>query len=125
MKHAVIWVDHKEARVIKLDDEGSRFEAEHVKADTAHHDKGHHHTHAEPKYLEDLAHRLSAFELVLLTGPGPAKDELASFVQQRHPAWKAKIAAVESSDHPTDGQLADHGRKVLRAADRMQGVHVR
>lgn len=125
MKHAVIWVDHKEARVIKLDDEGSRYEAEHVKAATAHHDKGHHHTHAEPKYLEDLAQRLSVFEAVLLTGPGPAKDELSAFVQQRHPAWKAKIVAVEGSDHPTDGQLADHGRKVLRAADRMQGVHVR
>ena len=125
MKHAVIWVDNKEARVIKLDDEGSRYEAEHVKAATGHHDKGHQHTHAEPKYLEDLAQRLSQFELVLVTGPGPAKDELAAFVQQRHPAWKSKIMAVESSDHPTDGQLADHGRKILRAADRMQGVHVR
>ncbi|MFN7697542.1 MAG: translational machinery protein [Deltaproteobacteria bacterium] len=125
MKHAVIWVDHKEARVIKLDEEGARYEAEHVKAPVGQHDKGHHHTHAEPKFLEDLAHRLSAFELVLLTGPGDAKEELAAFVQHRHPAWKVKIAAIEPTDHPTDGQLAERGRKVLRAADRMHGVHVR
>ncbi len=125
MKHAVIWVDHKEARVIKLDDEGSRYEAEHVKAATGPHDKGHRHTQAEPKYLEDLSQRLATFEAVLVTGPGPAKEEFATFVAQRHPAWKSKIIAVEGSDHPTDGQLADHGRKVLRAADRMQGLHVR
>ncbi len=125
MNHAVIWVDHKEARILKLDEESARYEAEHVKASTAHHDKGHHHTHAEPKFLEDLAQRLAAFDEVLVTGPGNSKDELASFIETRHPAWRKKIVAVEASDHPTDGQLADHGRRVLRAADRMKGVHVR
>lgn len=125
MKHAVIWVDHKEARIIKLDEEGPRYEVEGVKAGAGHHDKGHHHTHADAKYLEDLAHRVSSFDAVLLTGPGPAKDELASFIGSKHPAWKDKIVAVEGADHPTDGQLADHGRRVLRAADRMQGLHVR
>lgn len=125
MKHAVIWVDHKEARIIKLDEESARFEAEHVKAPSGHHDKGHHHTHAEPKHLEAVAQHLAPLDAVVLTGPGNAKDELAAFVEKHHPAWKAKIVAVETSDHPTDGQLADHGRKVMRAADRMHGVHVR
>lgn len=125
MKHAVIWIDHKEARIVKLDAESARYEVEQVKSPAGHHEKGHGHLHADPKHLEDLARRLSAFEGVVLTGPGPAKDELAGFVEQKHPAWKAKIVKVESSDHPTDGQLADHGRRVLQAADRMQGLHVR
>jgi stalled ribosome rescue protein Dom34 len=125
VKHAVIWIDHKEARIVKLDDESPRYGTDTVKAHTGHHDKGHGHVHADAKYLEDLARRLSAFEEVVVTGPGPAKDELVAFIESKHPAWRAKIVKVETSDHPTDGQLADHGRKILKAADRMHGVHVR
>ncbi len=124
MKHAIIWVDHREARIVKLDEDGPRYEAEHLKSSGTQHDKGKP-GHAEPRYLEDLARRLSAFDEVVLTGPGPAKDELATFIEHKHPAWKKKIVKVEGSDHPTDGQLADRGRKLLRGADRMQGVHVR
>lgn len=125
MKHAVIWIDHKEAKVVKLDEESARYEVTRVAAPAGHHDKGHHHGKADAKYLEDVAHKLSTFDSVLVCGPGPAKDELAAYVGSKHPAWASKIAKVEGADHPTDGELAAHGRKVLGASDRMHGVHVR
>lgn len=125
MKYAVIWIDHKEARIVKLDDESPRYQTDHVEAQTGHLGEGHARILAEPKYLEDLARRLSELDEVLVTGPGTAKNELVSFIERKHPAWRAKIAKVEDSDQPTDGELADQGRKLLGAAGRMRGLHVR
>jgi hypothetical protein len=54
----------------------------------------------------------------LITGPASAKDELASYIRERHPNLAKLISAVEPADHPTDGQLIALARRFFRADDR-------
>ena len=57
---------------------------------------------------------------ILIVGPGEERRELAKFIAERHPAIKTHIEGVESSDHPTDGELLDYARRYVKAADRMR-----
>ena len=56
---------------------------------------------------------------VLIAGPGAAKNELVSHIGKHDPKLKKLIVAVETVDHPSDGQLVAHARKYFKAEDRM------
>ena len=56
---------------------------------------------------------------VLVTGPGAAKNELVAHIEKHDPKLKKLIAAVETVDHPSDGQLVAHARKYFKVEDRM------
>jgi len=56
---------------------------------------------------------------ILITGPANAKHELVKHIQRHDPQLMARVAAVETLDHPTDGALLDHARRYFKAADRM------
>jgi len=43
-----------------------------------------------------------------------------TFIRQKHPQLASRISAVETLDHPTDGELLAHGRRFFRADDRMR-----
>lgn len=125
---AAIWIDHLEARVLRLAREGSGYYVEVVRADDLHeqtHTKvgdGHRHP-ASPKYLEQVADIVAQCESVLVCGPAAAKDELARHIAHAHPALADRIT-VASSDRITDGELAALARSHFRSADAMRGVHV-
>jgi hypothetical protein len=38
----------------------------------------------------------------------------------KHPAIRTHVEGVEKADHPTDGELLDHARRFVKAADRMR-----
>jgi stalled ribosome rescue protein Dom34 len=122
--HALIWIDHREAKVFHFDAENSEVvtvrnshahQHLHHKANAA--DSGH--APVDKDYLRRVAAELTTAGAILIVGPGSAKSELRTYVQQHLPALAAKISAVESIDHPTDGQLLAHGRKFFVADDRM------
>ena len=56
---------------------------------------------------------------VLIGGPANAKHELFKHIQRHAPQLLPRIAAVETLDHPSDGELVAHARKYFRAEDRM------
>jgi hypothetical protein len=41
-------------------------------------------------------------------------------IEHSHPRLKGAVEALEAADHPSDGALVAHARKVLSAADRMR-----
>ena len=57
---------------------------------------------------------------ILITGPGIEKTALLKYIERKHPKLKDAIESVEAADHPTDGELVAHARKVLKAEDRMK-----
>jgi stalled ribosome rescue protein Dom34 len=123
--HAVVWLDHHEARV---------FQFNATDADEAHvhparpHVHLHHHRGSntdgrsllDQHFLKDIAKVLVPAGEVLICGPGQAKMEFAKYLEQHEPAIHKKVAGIETVDHPTDPQIVAHARKYFRQADRMK-----
>jgi stalled ribosome rescue protein Dom34 len=122
--HAVVWTDHREARVFFFDREGAELQ----KLTTT---LPHHQTHnkagtidgkrnpPDESFYHDVALALEPAKEWLILGPGSAHIELADYIRSHHPQLAARIIGVEAADHPTDGQIVAHGRAFFRAADRM------
>ena len=127
--HALVWIDHRQAKVFHFDAE----QAEHVVVTSTHPTQHLHHKansgdsgHApvDHEYLKHVAQEIATAGAILVTGPGSAKKELMSYLEDSHPALATKVSAVETADHPTDGELLAHARKFFKADDRMHSQRV-
>ncbi|MDE2385666.1 MAG: translational machinery protein [Alphaproteobacteria bacterium] len=119
--HAVVWIDHKEAKVFHFNkDEADKVA---VKAgDTSHlrhhaNVTGSSHAKTSEAYLHEVCHAVADAGAILITGPGVAKTELIHHMHKHDPQVAKKVAAIETVDHPTDGQLLAHARKYFKSAD--------
>ena len=124
-KHAAVWIDHSEAKIFHVDDEG--FEPS--KIQPHHHVKRHATTTAEHAHQADALHFFQAVEKaladveeILIVGPGSAKLELIKHVHNHNHLLAPKIIGVETVDHPTDGQLVAFVHKYFHAKDRLLGT---
>jgi stalled ribosome rescue protein Dom34 len=121
--HAVIWIDHREARVFHFNATQADEHVVHPHDPTVH---IHHHAnsigsgHAQEdhKFLHQVAAAVANSKAILITGPASAKHELMKHLESHDPKIAKCVAAVEALDHPTNGELLAHARKFFRAADR-------
>jgi stalled ribosome rescue protein Dom34 len=122
--HAVVWIDHAKARIFHFNvDEADKtvIRPDHAVRDIHHGAKRTGHRVAEDRhYFEDVTRAIADAGAILIVGPGEEKHEPAKFIAERRPAIEARIEGVESSDHPTDGELLDYARRYVKAADRMR-----
>src|ERR1700682_882402 len=123
--HAVIWIDHREARVFHFNSTEAEKLILHPDNPTRHiHHKanpiGSGHASAEQDYLHAIAESVADAVAVLITGPANAKTELVEYIHLHDPRLTKVIAGVETVDHPSDAQLVAYARKYLMATDRMQ-----
>lgn len=121
--HAVIWIDHREARVF-------HFNADEVEKLVIHPDNRHVHLHhkansigsghagEDHKFLTAVTDAIGHAQEVLVVGPGAAKTELVKHIEKHAPSRSRSILGVETADHPTDGQIVAHARKYFLVADR-------
>lgn len=124
IQHAVVWVDHREARIFLLDREG--FERATVSTELPHHQT---HNRAgtidgkraapDQSYYEKIVTALEPAAEWLIVGPSSARDELASHIRARDPHLADRVIGVEPADHPTDREIVAHARAYFKAADRM------
>ena len=121
--HAVIWVDHVEARIFRF------VGAEEIeKLDLHSHRHGHvHNRHSvsgrretDLEYLRAVIDAVKGAEEFLVVGPGSAKLELVREVHKHHPELEPRLVGVETVDHPTDGQLLAYARTYFRKADALR-----
>jgi stalled ribosome rescue protein Dom34 len=122
--HAVVWIDHHQARVIQ-------FNLEEAQERTLHAPHTPHHLHAkagspsgthlrgEDSYYHEVAEALAPAHEVLITGPSSAKRELVEYLKKHKPQLLAHVDAVETVDKVTDAELIAVARRHFRAADRM------
>lgn len=116
-KQAGVWIDHREAILIFLEDEGERTERlgsgveKHeripgLSADDASPDDQHDRQFAGrlDKYYDEVIKHLVATESVFIFGPGEAKGELKKRMESKGHA--GRIAATEAADRMTDPQVA-------------------
>jgi hypothetical protein len=122
--HAVIWIDHHEARVFHF----SPTEADRMVLHPDHPTRHIHHkansigsgnVAADHDYLNVVAASVADAGAVLITGPANAKTELLKYVHFHAPKLMNVIVGVETVDHPSDAQLVAYARKYFAAEDRM------
>jgi stalled ribosome rescue protein Dom34 len=122
--HAVVWIDHHEARVFHVNPTEVERLVLHPDHPTRHiHHKansiGSGHAAEDHDFLQAVAQAIADAHAVLITGPANAKTELVKHIQQHDPQVAKNIVGVETVDHPSDGELVAHARKYFKAEDRM------
>lgn len=123
--HAVIWIDHREAKIF-------HFNPDDVQSLVIHPDNPNAHLHhkansigsgnapEDHNFLHAVSQSVADAGAVLITGPGSAKTELIKHIHQHDPNLVNFIAGVETVDHPSDGQLVAYARNYLAKTDRMK-----
>ena len=122
--HAVIWIDHHEARVFHFSPTDVERLVLHPDHPTRHiHHKansmGSGHAAEDRNFLQAIVGSITDAGAVLITGPGNAKNELVKHIDQHAPKLMKIIAGVETVDHPSDAQLVALARHYFKAEDRM------
>jgi len=122
--HAVIWIDHKEARIFHVHPDAA--DATTVLAPQHHfhrHAKGRGEETEHPddahQFFAEVARALSDDDAILITGPSSAKLEFFKYVHERERRLESKVVGIESADHPTDGEIVARARSYFKASDRM------
>jgi stalled ribosome rescue protein Dom34 len=123
--HAVVWIDHHQARIYHFNAED--IEALRVLPENPHVHLHHHrgsitdgHAQEDQHYYHRVSEAIADAGEVLVAGPGLAKGELVKHMEAHDPAWRQKIVGTETIDHPSDSQLVAHARKYFRITDRMR-----
>lgn len=118
MTHFVVWLDRNEARIFS-------FGKDSVSESTVHSMRGDHphrhprdgltRTHEHPDdvahFFTDIGAALSGEGRILIVGPGVAKLLFLRHTRAHNPALEARVAGIETVDHPTDRQIVAYARQ--------------
>ena len=122
--HAVVWIDHREARIF-------HFSSTDVERLVLHPDHPTRHIHHKANsigsgrapedhdFFQAVSQSIADAGAVLLTGPADAKTKLRKYISEHDPKLMKIIVGVETVDHPSDAQLIAHARHYFKAEDRM------
>jgi stalled ribosome rescue protein Dom34 len=81
---------------------------------------------ADLDFFDRIIDSLRGSQEWILAGPGQAKEALLNYLEKYksldgHVAGLcSRLARVEPTDHPTDGELLKHARQAFKAIDRLQ-----
>jgi hypothetical protein len=122
--HAVVWIDHHEARVFHFSPTDAERLVLHPDHPTQH---IHHKANAigsgnaaeDHNFLDAVTKSIADAGAVLVTGPANAKTELVKHISAHHPQLMKLIVGIETVDHPSDAQLVAHARKYFKIEDVM------
>lgn len=114
--HAVVWLDHSQARIFHLGLSGSDEVTLHPHLATRHlHHKanaiGSGHAAPDKAFYADITKALADAGEILIIGPAAAKTELASHIRSHAPDLAKRIAAVEAADHPSDKEIVAYAKR--------------
>jgi len=122
--HAVVWIDHRRARVFHFSAEDADKIVVHAEHPVHEFRRGAKHVGRslaeDQAFLEAVTRAVADAEAILVVGPSNEKHELVKHIARVHPGMMIKVEGVESADHPSDGELVAHARRFVRAADRMR-----
>jgi len=124
--HAIVWIDHQQAKVFHIGLSGADQIDLHPHLQTRHiHHKansiGSGHVHEDEELMQGVADAVSDAGEILIIGPAGAKTELAKYLREHRPEIGERIVGVEAADHPSDREIVAYARKhfkigTLRAA---------
>jgi stalled ribosome rescue protein Dom34 len=114
--HAIVWIDHLQARIFHLGLSGTNEVVLHPLLPTRHiHHKtnsiGSGHVHESEEFLRQVMDAVSDAGEILILGPGGTKVELATYIREHNPKIAERIVAVEAADHPTDPEIVAYANR--------------
>ncbi len=122
--HAVVWIDHRQARVFHFSAEDADKIVVHAERPVREYHRKEKrtglHLAEDQSFLEEVTEAVADAEAILVVGPSNEKDELVKHIARVHPGLMVKVEGVESADHPSDRELVAHARRFVKAADRMR-----
>jgi stalled ribosome rescue protein Dom34 len=121
--HAAVWIDGHEARVFRFNAEEMEktvFHPHHSDKERRREKQSGHESPDDAQFLESVTLAIADAGAILISGPGLEKTVLLKYIEKKHPGLKNAIEAMESADHPSDGEVVAHARKVLKVEDRMK-----
>lgn len=123
--HAVVWIDHHEARVFHFSPTDVQHLVLHPDHPTRHiHHKansiGSGHAAEDHAFLQAVIDSIADAGAILVAGPAKAKTELVKHIHHHSPKLMSAIVGVETIDRPSDAQLIAYARKYFKATDQMQ-----
>jgi stalled ribosome rescue protein Dom34 len=118
--NAVVWLDHTKAQVIHFDKDASESEALKTHSTHPHPKQNHADTHANEDdntaFYSDIATVLKDAQQILVVGPGQEKTAFVKYLAIKAPLVSENVKAVETVDHPSDGQLLSYARRHFAGA---------
>lgn len=120
MFHAVLSIDHHEARILQFDAE--HVQASRIKASSRHSRKHGSGVRTEHEFDAEVCTALAGITEVLVTGSHTALADFRHYVEKHRPATARQIVGWEVVDHPTDNQLVALARRYFLKFDRMAGT---
>ena len=122
--HALVWIDHREAKIFRFS--VTEHVDTHVPAThpgqhlhTKTHSGGSGNSPVDHEFFDRVSAALGTAGAVLVVGPGSAKAEFMKDLTKRHPQLATRVSAVQTVDHPPDGELLALGRTFFKGDDRM------
>jgi stalled ribosome rescue protein Dom34 len=121
--HAIVWIDHREAKVFHFNATEIDRMILHPHNPTRHiHNKanamGSDDALLDHEFFEQVTEAIADAQAILITGPASAKSELAAHVARRHPDIARCVVGVETIEHPSDGALIAVARLYFKTEDR-------
>ena len=117
--HAIIWLDHREARIFYVGLSGVDRFVLHPDHPTKHlHHKansiGSGHGLPDKKFMKLIVDTLGDAGEILIIGPASAKTELAKYLREYHSLVGKRIAAILDADHPSDAQIVEYAKRYFK-----------
>jgi hypothetical protein len=120
--HAVVWIDHRAAKIFYLGLNAADERVIHAKLAEKHlHHKantiGSGKAHDDPTFFPRIDEALEHCEAVLLVGPGNEKTLLLKHLREGRASHKGRDLHAEPIDHPSDREIIALGRRHFRLGE--------
>ena len=114
--HAIVWIDHSQAKVFHIGLSGENEVIVHPHMPTKHlHHKansiGSGHAAPDKEFLAQVMNAVSDAGEILIIGPASAKTEFAKYLHEQHSTIGDRVVAVEAADHPSDGEIVAYAKQ--------------
>jgi stalled ribosome rescue protein Dom34 len=119
--HAIVWIDHSQAKVFHIGLSGEDEITLHPHLPTRHlHHKansiGSGHVGLDKEFFAQVMNAVADAGEILIIGPASAKTELAKYLRDKHPKTAERIVAVETADHPSDAEIVAYAKRHFKIA---------
>lgn len=122
-KHTVVWIDHKEARIFRIQPDASTESTVHAPHFVHRHpnesDRSKDHPDDSRRFFQEVAHSLADAEGIIIVGPSSAKLEFLKYVHTHDHLLEPKIIGIETMDHPTDKQIVAYAKQYFNLGGRV------
>lgn len=122
--HAVVWLDHREARIIDYSlDDVHQVKVRHDGASKQVHHRagsvGSGHAKDDHHYFDQIVAALGNAQEILIVGPASTKGSFHKDLEARHRDVAKRVVGVEPLDHPSVGELLAYAKKYFKRVDGM------